>query len=213
LIRRGRDPSVGITVSQATITLRVTAHGATPHEALATMQPTIATIHECLGSLVFGEEDDELQHSVLRLLCEQNATLATCEWGTGGLLAHWLHEAAGHEGRYLGGLVVGDEFAVRRIVGVSWRPADQGGDEEQFVREMAVTARQQTAAYYGLAVGPFPALQPAAADPPLFYIALATPDEVVTVKPLPFAGHPDILTPRAAKAALNLLRLALLRGA
>ncbi len=32
------------------------------------MEPTIATIHECLGNLVFGEGDDELEHAVVRLL-------------------------------------------------------------------------------------------------------------------------------------------------
>jgi hypothetical protein len=33
----------------------------------------------------------------------------------------------------------------------------------------------------------------------------------VVEKEFPFAGHPDILRPRAAKQALNLLRLHLLR--
>src|ERR1044072_1956465 len=68
LIRRGREPSVGITVHAATITLRITAAGSTPEECYAAMEPTIATIRECLGSLVYGEEDDELEDAVVRLL-------------------------------------------------------------------------------------------------------------------------------------------------
>src|SRR5205814_7654679 len=54
LIARDRYPLVGITVSQATITLRITAEGETPEAARAAMQPTIDTIHQCLGDLIFG---------------------------------------------------------------------------------------------------------------------------------------------------------------
>ncbi|MEE9603802.1 MAG: CinA family nicotinamide mononucleotide deamidase-related protein, partial [Thermoguttaceae bacterium] len=90
LVRRGRTPSVGITASGATITLRITAEGANEEECHAAMEPTVATIRECLGTLVFGEEDDELEHAVARLLAERDATLAVAEWGTGGQIAHWL---------------------------------------------------------------------------------------------------------------------------
>ncbi len=68
LIARNRYPLVGITVSQATITLRVTAEGDSAAAARAAMQPTIDTIHQCLGDLILGYEDDELQHVVVRLL-------------------------------------------------------------------------------------------------------------------------------------------------
>ena len=54
------------------------------------MEPTVATIRQCLGTLVFGEEDDELQHAVVRLLRERGKTLATAECGTAGLVAEWL---------------------------------------------------------------------------------------------------------------------------
>ncbi len=87
LIRRGRQPSVGITVHAATITLRITAEGRTAEECQTSMLPTVHTIHECLGNLVFGEEDDELEDAVVRLLAERGLTLSTAEIGTAGTLA------------------------------------------------------------------------------------------------------------------------------
>ena len=104
LIARQRYPLVGITVSQATITLRITAEGETAAAARAAMQPTIDTIHQCLGDLIFGEEDDELEHAVVRLLRERQQTLAVVEWGTAGLVSHWLSECDS-AGVFEGGLV------------------------------------------------------------------------------------------------------------
>ena len=90
LVRRGQDPLVGITASQATITLRVTAEGATVAECNAKIEPTVATIYDCLGPLIFGEGNDELQDAVACLLSDRGRTLATVEWGTAGLVASWL---------------------------------------------------------------------------------------------------------------------------
>src|SRR5262245_23545871 len=92
LIARNRYPLVGITVSQATITLRVTAEGETAAATRAAMQPTIDTIHQCLGDLIFGYEDEELQDAVVRLLREKKQTLNVMEWGTHGLVSQWLAE-------------------------------------------------------------------------------------------------------------------------
>src|SRR5262245_61807010 len=70
-IRRKREPLVGITVHGATITLRITASGPSEAECLKSMEPTEAEIRQILGVLVFGEEDDELEHAVVRLLNER----------------------------------------------------------------------------------------------------------------------------------------------
>ena len=63
-------------------------------------------------------------------------------------------------------------------------------------------------------IGPFPiapleANPVASTEPPEYYFALATPDKVM-VKSSTLASHPSIWIPRAAKQALNLLRLELI---
>ncbi|HEX7449150.1 MAG TPA: CinA family protein, partial [Pirellulales bacterium] len=76
---------------------------------------------------------------------------------------------------------------------------------EAAVQAMAQACRERAGADFGLAVGPFPHLDPAAA-PERVHFALAT-SETVFARSAPFAGHPAILKPRAAKQALNFLRL------
>jgi len=209
LIRRGRQPSVGITVHAATITLRITADGASPEECEALMAPTAATIGECLGSLVFGEGDDELEEAVLRLLARANKTLATVEVGTSGQLAKWLSRAAGQQPQFLSGQVIHSPEMLSHFLGVAHGLIDKFGPTSREVAEaMAASCREQTGADFALAIGPFPldgAQNPEAA----YHFSLASAEKV-TVKASSLAGHPSIWIPRASKAALNLLRLTLL---
>ncbi|MEY4178634.1 MAG: putative competence-damage inducible protein [Planctomycetota bacterium] len=187
LIRRGRDPIVGITVSKATITLRITAVAESEAACRDKMAPTIATIHECLGELVFGEEDDELQHVVCRQLAAARATVASREAGTRGLLAWLLGEASTASFRpFVGGIVTTETMASGA--------ADVG--------EWAEQARRQFTADYGLAVGPL--------DADDVDIAVASATGVERIR-FARAGHPDIVVPRTAKQALNALRLVLRR--
>ncbi len=211
LIRRGRIPSVGITVSKATITLRITAEGASIAAARELMQPTIDVIHQCLGDLVFGYEDDELQHAVLKKLREHGKTLAVVEWGTAGLIQHWLGECTNCGDGYRGGLVLRDVAGVEILSSLAAELAGiMGLASEPALSVIAQATRERFATDYALAVGPFPPAHQGA-EPGTVAIAIAGPAGVIT-RAVPFTGHPDILKPRAAKQALNLLRLTIAEG-
>lgn len=210
LIRRGREPRVGITVSGATITLRITAAGATVDACQLAMQSTIQTVHSCLGDFVFGAEEDELQHSVARLLQQRDQTLATVEWGTGGLIADWFGELAEPCPRYLGGLTVCGE-SLSRVLDIPPEVLTQpSGQSSEVAALMAERVRQRFGSDFALAVGPFPRFDPDSASPGNVHFAVAGSRGTLTASS-PFAGHPSILKVRAAKQALNLLRLKLLR--
>ena len=62
-----RIPRVGINASRATIILRIVAEGDHEDDCRDQIDSTVAEIHQHLGTLVFGEGDDELQDAVLRL--------------------------------------------------------------------------------------------------------------------------------------------------
>jgi nicotinamide-nucleotide amidase len=108
LICRGREPKVGITVSDATITLRITATARDEQACLCSIEPVAALIRESLGDLVFGEEDDELEHVVMRLLAARQQTLAIAEWATAGKLGTWLRAIDPSSEVFLNGEIVAD---------------------------------------------------------------------------------------------------------
>ncbi|MCO6459679.1 MAG: CinA family nicotinamide mononucleotide deamidase-related protein [Pirellulaceae bacterium] len=210
LIRRGREPQVGITVSHATITLRITASGATDEACRLAMQPTIDTIHQCLGDLVFGEEDEELQHAVVRLLRGSGRTLATAEIVSSGLLSQWLSDAAGAGDTYRGGLVLHDGQALLAAVHeASDAVARHGLDSRELAALLAQQCRHLFQADYGLALGRLPL-----SDPPReqdkIPLAVAWAGGVATDW-APYGGHPHIRRTRCTKHALDFLRQHLLR--
>ena len=212
MIRRGRQPRVGITASQATIILRITAEGATSSECDAAIEPTVATIRDCLGNLVFGEDRDELQHAVVRLLREKHQTLATAEWGTGGLIADWLGGVVQAKGLYLGGLVVRDDAALMSALDVPAELIERHTPQSaEVTAAMAQNCRRRFNSDLGLAVGPFPEVDPEASSPERLHVALAMPGDTRS-KSHAFAGHPALLRLLSAKRALNLARLNLLEG-
>ncbi len=179
LIRRGRRPTVGITASRATITLRITADGASEEECLAAIAAVEATIRQSLGKLVFGEGDDELQHVAVRLLGERGKTLATAECGTAGLVAAWLSAVDDAANVFRGGLVLAE----------STESADA----------LATRCREQFHADYGLAIH---------VESRNVLLALAGADGIAAKSLLDFI-HPALSPVFRAKQALNFLRLAL----
>ncbi|MCU0872879.1 MAG: CinA family nicotinamide mononucleotide deamidase-related protein [Pirellulaceae bacterium] len=212
LIRRGRIPTVGITASKATISLRITAEGPTPEACDGAMQPTADTIYQCLGDLVFGEDGDTLQDVVVRLLAQRAQTLSTVECGSGGALAEALSSADPELRVFRGGWVLRDPAAIAGVLGTAGQLAEsQPLLTETGVQALAVGCRADFHTDYALALGPFPPLGETPASPPPVHLAIAK-QAAVDGHSTPYAGHPDILLARTVKEALNFLRLRLRKG-
>ncbi len=209
LTRRGHVPEVGITVSDATISLRILAHAATPAEAQAQIEPVERTIRERLGDLVFGVEDEELQHAVARLLEEKRQTLAVAESVTGGLVAERLTNVPGISAWFRGGIVAYDNRLKVELLGVpETLIAEKGAVSAEVVEAMAVGCR--TRLRTDLAVSTVGLAGPGGASPDkpigLVYVCLAW-DGGSSTASYSWAGTRAEIRSRTAKLALNRVRL------
>ena len=93
LTARGRNPEVGITASQAVISLSITARAGSAEECRLLTAADREQIFERLGDAVFGEGEIELYEVVADQLVSGNKSVALLEGATtGGLIGQWLTE-------------------------------------------------------------------------------------------------------------------------
>ncbi len=208
LVARGRIPRVGITASDATITLRITASGRDEQECLLAMEPTAAIIYEKLGQLIYGEDTEGLEHVVIRLLEERNQTLAIAEWATEGLIERWLEEASEGNQTYLGSRAIGSKQDVQQLAGMNALPADFEPDSAATAKMLAEAVREEYGSDFGLGVAAYP-VYTENPDSHL-HVSVATAEQTHQLR-FGCASHPAIKLARSAKQALNALRLHLLK--
>jgi nicotinamide-nucleotide amidase len=213
LTRRGHVPEVGITASDATISLRILARAPTRQEALAQVAPVEQTIRERLGEMVFGVEDEELQDAVVALLADRRRTFSVAEGVTGGLVGERLTGVPGASAWFRGGVVAYDNALKVELLGVPQALLDEKGAVSAEVAEaMAVGCR--TRLRTDLAVSTVGVAGPGdlAPDRPagLVYAGLAWEGGVRSAT-FSWVGTRAEVRSRTAKMALNMVRLHLLR--
>jgi nicotinamide-nucleotide amidase len=211
LTARGRDPEVGITVHEATITLRMTAHGKTPDECLDKFTETRTLINKIMGQYVFGVEDEELQDVLVQKLQRAGKTVSTAESGTGGLLAHRFTEVPGFEACFSGGVIAPTDKAKTELLDISESKLSQNGPvSSEIALAMAEGCRLRFKTDFGLAVTECPEFDPdhSHSSRPSAFVALVG-DGIAECQELKLIGDPAIIKSRAAKMAMNLLRIEL----
>jgi len=213
LTRRGQVPEVGITVSDATISLRILARAANRTEAQSQIEPVERTIRQRLGTLVFGVEDEDLQDAVIRLLGEKRLTLATAEGVTAGQIAERLGRVSGASAWFRGGVVAYDNRIKTALLAVSSALIEQHGVVSAAVAHaMAVSCR--TRFQTDLAVSTVGIAGPGGgtAEKPvgLVYVGLAWESGAAS-QTFSWIGTRAEVQSRTAKFALNVVRLHLLK--
>jgi nicotinamide-nucleotide amidase len=213
LTRRGHVPEVGITVGDATISLRILARAANTADAQALIAPVEQTIRERLGELVFGAEDEELQNAVLSQLTTRRQSLATGEGVTGGLVGQLLTSVPGSSAWFRGGIIAYDNRLKVELLRVPQRLIEEKGAVSSEVAEaMAVGCRTRLRSDLAVSTVGVAGPDGASADKPvgLVYVGLAWEGGTEAIS-FSWTGTRTEVQRRAAKLALNRVRLHLLR--
>jgi nicotinamide-nucleotide amidase len=215
LTARGRIPEVGITAHEATISFRITASAPSEEEARALIEPTARLIYERFGSLVLGEGTIDVPESLMAELVRTQATLATAESCTGGLIAHMITAMPGVSPYYLGGVVSYANEAKSDLIGVP-EPLlqEHGAVSAEVAAAMADGVRTRLGADVGLSTTGVAGPTGGTPEKPvgLVYLGLATAESTQTRRIDIGSDQPrDVIQQRSAKAALNWARLTLLR--
>lgn len=193
MISRQSSPRVGITVSAATISLRITVTGKTEDECQVAIDQVRQEIQAKAGEYVFGEgEDFELQDAVMQLLESSNQRVGTIEIGHAAPVANWLADSLPRR-LYAGGLVL----------------------ETSELDDNAIEAwRRDHKADWLLIVDSYPSLKRNPDDSSEIRISIVGDSAARSITATyRLGGHPSIVHPRIGKTALALLRKHLIEQA
>ena len=201
MISRTRQPRVGITVSAATISLRISAMADHVAKCESMIAATREDIMERVGELYFGDgETFEQQHAVDAILRRRKERLCVVELGHAAPLGNWF-AAIGDSPVLAGGLSLVGLDELRRFAGSEHAHAT--------LQECIETVRQRFSAEWLLLVDAYPdlhQLEQNVIPESSITFSVSHPDGRWTSKAESIGGHPSIVHPRIAKAGLRYLR-------
>jgi nicotinamide-nucleotide amidase len=219
LMRRDRNPSVGTTVANGYVSLRLNAYFPTRAQAEQQLADTESACRAALGDLVWGQQDDTLQEIVGRLLASSHKTVTTAESCTGGLLAKLITDIPGSSTYFKEGWVTYSNQAKQSLLNVSSDTlAKHGAVSQPVVEQMATNALERAHADAALAISGIAGPDGGTPDKPVgtVWLALATRGATqqgvptITSRTFIFHGDREMVRDRSAKMALTLLRFHLL---
>jgi nicotinamide-nucleotide amidase len=129
------------------IVVRLTAKAETRDAAWALIEPEEAKLREILGDIVFGVDDETMEHAVLQRLEPRGWTLGVAESLTGGLIGARIVNVPGASRTFKGSVVSYATEVKRSVLGVT--AARVVGKES--AEQMAEGARRVLGADVGIA--------------------------------------------------------------
>ena len=159
LMNRSANPSVGTTVANGLVSLRINSRFPNKEEAQKQLDQTTQLCKQALGDLIFGQDDDTLPQVVAALLTSNqqpatsNYSVSTAESCTGGLLAKLLTDIPGSSSYFTQGWITYSNQAKYERLGVSMEIINlNGAVSEPVVEAMARNARRLSKSTFALAI-------------------------------------------------------------
>jgi nicotinamide-nucleotide amidase len=204
LIKRDRIPRVGITVHQATITLRIAVLAKDEFEANVIAEPTKREIHKALGDLVFGTDHVELHHVIHDKLVAAGQSLGVIEFGDAAVVVPWLASLSDLAStRY--GMTASEWYRCDPGVGLNGVASTEEQDQRRL--QTAIDFRNQFETDWCLVIGPYPSPHAISSMTGLptfrFSITIVDPRGSVSSTTVEMGGHPDIILARLGKTGLD----------
>jgi nicotinamide-nucleotide amidase len=197
------------------IELHLTADAPSREAGDAALEAAVRELQESLGDIIYSTEGRPLEAVVGDLLRERGLKIAVAESCSGGLLASRLTDIPGSSDYLDRGVVCYSNRAKTDLLGVPEAlMAEHGAVSEPVARAMADGIRERSGTDVG--VGVTGVAGPGGGTPQkpvgLVCVAVVAGDQS-WVRTLQFVGGRDLVKYQSATAAMNMLRLMLLRRA
>ncbi|WP_020531351.1 competence/damage-inducible protein A [Flexithrix dorotheae] len=133
------------------VRLRLTAFGTDKQKLDIEIGEQIKKVVPIIGKYIYGFDEEEVEHTIGRLLLQKKQTLATAESCTGGLLADKITDIPGCSAYFKGGIVAySNEVKMSQLGVLEETLKAHGAVSEQTAMEMAKNVREKYNADYGI---------------------------------------------------------------
>ncbi len=217
IIKADEHLSYSMLVNDGVVSIHITICDLEDSKANFILNEAQERICKELGVSVFSNNNQSLEDVISALLKKNNLKLATAESCTGGLVSNLLTNIPGSSEFFSGGIVSYSANVKREILNIPKKLIDEFGViSAEVAKAMASGASECIQADIGLAVtgnaGPTSIEEGADQGKPvgLVYVATAINGNL-ECKKYCFCGSRLDIKRRAANAALNMLRLCLLK--
>lgn len=202
-LMRCSNPTVGLAAHLGQVDIRVTAKASDASRADALIEPVVAELRARLGSVIYGEGEEELEAVVARALQAAQYSLLLAETNTAGEIARRLLAAPGGSQTLR---------SARVLTAADWPSGDRAQLTSQQAADWLASQLQAEAPVAGpcLALSVCGTMDSAAGPYGAYrgetFMALATPGGLIRQR-FDFGGMGEVAQRWVSNAALNWLRL------
>jgi competence/damage-inducible protein CinA-like protein len=196
------------------IELHLTAAAASKAEADAALDAATAEMQAVLGVSIYSTDGRPLEAVIGDMLRERHMTIAVAESCSGGLLASRLTDVPGSSAYVERGVVCYSNTSKTELVGVPPSLIDaHGAVSEPVAKAMAEGIRGRAGTDIGIGITGIAGPDGGTPEKPVGTVAIAVVvGDTVRVRTFPFIGPRDMVKFQSAQAAMNMLRLILLKS-
>ncbi len=196
---------------QNEVILKIEAKGKKATDLIGEVE---ASIRKILGDAIYGVGEETLEGVVALLLSMGKKKIAVAESCTGGLISHRLTNIPGSSNYFERAFITYSNRAKIDMLGIDERILkEKGAVSQEMAEAMALGAREKAKVELGLAVTGIAGPGGGSSDKPvgLVFISLATPEKVIT-REFHFEGERELIKNKVSQAALNMVRLTLIKN-
>ncbi|MBT3228837.1 MAG: competence/damage-inducible protein A [Candidatus Marinimicrobia bacterium] len=203
------DLKIAYLPKQGMVTIRVSFPSSSPDEEQKFTTELYGKIHDLKPKNIYGRDEEVLPVLIGKLLKAKQATVATAESCTGGLVASLITDISGSSEYFQTGFVTYANETKMSLLGVAEQIlVDYGAVSEETVAEMLNGTLQKSGADYAIAISGVAGPTGGSEEKPVgtVYIGVAN-NAHQNIKRFQFGKNRILNKEMSAFSALNLLRL------
>ena len=208
-----KNPETTILAKPGQVEVRLTARGKTREEAEKLLKELGDQIDQELEEYIFARSEQSLEEVVGMFLVMKNATIATAESCTGGLIAERLTDVPGSSRYFLSGVICYSNESKMELAGIPPLLLEmQGAVSSEVARGLAEGIRSRAGTTIGVGVTGIAGPGGGSAEKPVgtVHVAVATPD-ATQERQLSLPGDRQRIRWWASQTALDMVRRELMK--